>query len=84
MKWPTFTIRTQQLTRIVLGVVGLGLICYDVAMSRNSTPGDTISEVTLGFVWLHPLAWLVLMLGIGILLGHLFFPQRIAPDGTVL
>jgi hypothetical protein len=84
MTLPTFTIRTQQLTRIFMGVAGLAIIGYDVAMSRNRTAGDTISEVTTGFVATHPLAWLVIMLGIGILLGHLFFPQRIGPDGKVL
>lgn len=79
-----FSLKTQQLTRVVLVLVGLGLIAYDLWVGSKRTAHATISEVTLGFVLVHPMAWMVIAFGFGILTGHLFWFQRVDQQGNVL
>jgi hypothetical protein len=56
-------------------VAAAGLIAWDVVVATNRTPGDTISEVTLGFASRYPIAGFGIGLVIGIIFGHLLWPQ---------
>jgi len=56
---------------VVLGAVGL-LIGWDIWVYLDPPEGDTISEIALSTAKDHP----VLPLLIGVLAGHLFWPQR--------
>ena len=62
-------------TKITIGIliafIAL-LIAWDIWVYLEPTPGDTISEVTLRFAQRHP----VLPAAIGVLVGHLLWPQR--------
>ena len=62
--------RTQTVA-VVLGAMAL-LIGWDVYVYMNPPDGDTISELALDTAKDHP----VLPLIIGIVAGHLFWPQR--------
>ena len=60
---------------VVLAVVAL-LIIYDIAIFAISGVDATISRVVLG--WARDLT--IIVLGVGILMGHLFWPQFIEKD----
>lgn len=65
--------RKRKLTQAaVLITIGLVIAGVDVWLWLSPPEGDTISEQSLGWAQAHPIA----MLGIGVLLGHLFWPQR--------
>ena len=61
------------MTRWILMAGIVALIVWDVLLASNDIPGDTISEVTLQYTGdiIIPV-----ILGVGFLLGHLFWPQR--------
>lgn len=63
---------TKKVTIGILIVAAAVLIAWDVYVAANPTPGDTISEITLGFAMRHP----VLPFVVGVVCGHLFWPQR--------
>jgi hypothetical protein len=66
---------TRTITLVLMFVAAAGLIAWDVVVATNRTPGDTISEVTLGFFMRHPIATFAIGLVLGIILGHLTWPQ---------
>jgi len=55
----------------VMGVTTVLLIVLDIFWATNNTDGDTISEVMLT-ASKHP----VLPFAMGVVMGHLFWPQR--------
>ena len=55
---------------ILVGVTLL-LIVWDVYAATNKERDDTISEVVLGFARRHP----VIPFLLGVLMGHLLWPQ---------
>lgn len=61
-----------KITRFILLVVVIALIVFDIFVAADSTTGNTISEVTLSIARKHP----VLPFCIGIVCGHLFWPQK--------
>ena len=54
-------------------IVWLG---YELVAATNGRPGDTISEIVWGLVRSKPFAATLLVLAIGVLLGHLFWQQN--------
>lgn len=60
-----------KVTRIMLLVVVILLIIYDIYAAVHGIQ-NTISAVTLGIAEKHP----VLPLCVGIIAGHLFWPQK--------
>jgi hypothetical protein len=65
----------RQATIAILAAVALSLAIYDVIAVWRGGNGATISEVLLAAGRSYP----ILVLALGILLGHLFWPQRIGP-----
>lgn len=63
---------TKRMTKIMMLIVLVLVIIWDVAVAVNSVPGDTISEITLATAYRHP----VVPFAIGIVCGHLFWPQQ--------
>lgn len=47
------------------------IVAYDVAMVVNGVPGDTISELSLGWSY----RWSILPVAWGVVVGHLFIPS---------
>lgn len=64
-------------TIAILIATTLGLIGWDIYVALTPEPGDTISQVVLGFAQNHP----VLPFAFGVLMGHFFWPQRRKPQG---
>jgi hypothetical protein len=64
---------TRKTTITILISTVSALILWDIWVFIEPTDGDTISEVTLGFASDHPVVALI----IGVVMGHLFWPQRI-------
>ena len=69
-------------TKILLVTNILFLILYDIVTYKVDGNPATISRVTLEFASKYPylgvpLVGGILLLGIGILIGHLFFPQHV-------
>ena len=62
----------RTVTKIVLAVVVAALVVWDIVVATTPPPADTISEVVLAFARNHPVVPLI----VGILCGHLFWPQR--------
>ncbi len=62
---------SRRLTTAILVTIVLVAIVWDIVVAVNRTPGDTISELTLSWAHEHP----VLPFCIGIVVGHLFWPQ---------
>lgn len=67
--------RTRIITLIIMGVAAVALIGWDIYAAANDAHGDTISELTAGFVQRHTGAMVAIIWGIGLLCGHLFWPQ---------
>lgn len=59
-------------TILVLAVTVAALIGWDIYVWQSPGGGDTISEVVLG--WAKKTV--VLPFAFGVLMGHLFWPQR--------
>lgn len=68
MRWP------KKVTISILIAAALLLIGWDVYVAANKDSGDTISEVLL-WVSKHP----VLPFALGVVMGHLFWPQYREP-----
>jgi len=68
---------TRTWTLIFMAVVIVAIAVYDTIVAINGIPGDTISEITLAWGRRHPIAVLCLGLALGIVLGHLFWPQTV-------
>ena len=67
---------TRKTTIAILVVATLLLISWDIWVYLEPTPGDTISEVLLKYARPHP----VIPFAFGVLMGHLFWPQRERAD----
>jgi len=63
----------RQATKIILIVTALFLIGYDIYAYIEGGVGSTISRVVLA--WSQ--AWPIVPLTIGVICGHLFWPQKI-------
>lgn len=66
--------RPEHITLIVLAVAVLLLGGFEVYALLNDKPGDTISEV-ISWLTKHPLATLLFGFGLGLLIGHWFWPM---------
>ena len=66
---------TKIITIIVMFSCAAALIIWDITVASNRVVGDTISETTLGFAQKYPIAGCGVTLALGIILGHLFWPQ---------
>jgi hypothetical protein len=62
---------------VMVGCLALALVvaCYDLLPALSAAPGDTISEMTLAWWRRRPIIPLAMGLGLGVLLGHLGWPQ---------
>ncbi len=67
---------TKVITLIVMAAGALSWIVWDIIAASNRVPGDTISEISLAFARRSPIVPIVIGLIIGIILGHLWWPQR--------
>lgn len=67
--------RNKVVTLVVMFGSAAALIVWDVVVATNTEKGDTISELTLGFARRYPIALGGVMLALGIILGHLLWPQ---------
>jgi hypothetical protein len=63
-------------TKILIACTAATLIVYDIFVAVEDTPGDTISEVMLGWAYKLPL----LPYAFGVLCGHLFWPTKRIPE----
>lgn len=66
---------TRTWTLFFIAAVLVAIIVYDTFVATNGIFGDTISEVTLEWAMKRPISVLALGVAIGVLLGHLFWPQ---------
>ena len=66
---------TKTLTLLFIAFVLVLIAVYDTLMATNSFRGDTISEITLAWSRAHPIASVCFGMALGIVLGHLFWPQ---------
>jgi len=66
-------IKTNLKTAWVIGITMVILIILDIYMWNNGIPGDTISEITIRNAMRHPIIPFIW----GVIMGHLFWPQRI-------
>lgn len=64
-------------TLIVMAVCAVTLIVWDILVASNRVSGDTISEVVLAFVRQYPIAGFALFFTLGVVVGHLLWPQII-------
>ncbi len=64
---------TRRVTIGILVATALLLIAWDVYAYLAAGSEATISRVTLGFARQHP----VLPFAVGVLMGHLFWPQKV-------
>jgi hypothetical protein len=71
-----FGIPTKTWTLIVMAITITAIATWDTLVAVNTVKGDTISEVILTWHLEHPLAGMLFILAVGILLGHLYWPQR--------
>lgn len=71
-------------TLLFMAVILVAIIVFDTVVATNGIAGDTISEVTLGWAQKRPISVFCVGMGLGIVLGHLFWPQpsRSLLDGT--
>lgn len=63
--------KLETITKLVMVIVGIGLIAYDVIPFLNPKRGDTISEVLL----YYSLRSVTIPFACGVLSGHFFFPR---------
>jgi hypothetical protein len=70
---------TRRWTIAILISVVVGLVAWDIYAYVATGPSATISRVALDFAGRHP----VFILAVGVLLGHLFWPQtkKVKSDG---
>jgi len=66
---------TKIVTIILMFSCAAALVVWDVVAATNNVVGDTISETTLGFMQRYPVAGCGVGLALGVILGHLFWPQ---------
>jgi hypothetical protein len=66
---------TKLITLIVMFSCAAALIVWDVVAATNRVAGDTISETTLTFLQQYPIAGIGVALAVGIIIGHLTWPQ---------
>lgn len=66
---------SRTVTLIFMAIIIVAIAVYDTLVAVNKIGGDTISEISLAWAMRHPIAVLMLGLAIGIILGHLFWPQ---------
>lgn len=69
-------IPTKTWTLIFIAATIVSIAVYDTLVAVNRVDGDTISEITLAWAMRHPIAVMCLGMALGIVLGHLFWPQR--------
>ena len=71
---------TRQLTGVLLIITTVAVIAYDVAIYFVAGGDATISDIVLEYSWRHP----VLPFAIGVLCGHLLWPQyvKVKDNGT--
>lgn len=62
---------TKIVTKVLMLSIAIVLIGWDIYVAANDIPGDTISELTLSWAFMHP----VIPFAVGVLCGHLFWPQ---------
>lgn len=62
---------TKRITKVVMIATAALIILWDIYVAVEPTPGDTISEVLLGWAMQHP----IIPFAIGVVCGHLFWPQ---------
>lgn len=67
------TSKTMTLIFIAFTVVSIAV--YDTIVAVNKEKGDTISEVTLAWAQQNPIAGVMLGIALGVVIGHLFWPQ---------
>lgn len=67
--------KTRFITICLMFTCAAALIAWDVVVGTNSVLGDTISEISLGFFQRYPIAGMGVALALGIVLGHLTWPQ---------
>jgi len=68
---------TKTMTLIFMVIIIVIIAVYDTVVAVNDISGDTISEITLAWAMKHPIAVVCLGIVIGILLGHIFWPQKV-------
>ena len=66
-------VRTATLVIMAAGL--LSVVLWDVVVASNKTSDDTVSEISLGFLRRYPIAGLAIFTALGIVLGHLTWPQ---------
>lgn len=66
---------TRVMTLLFIAFTIVSIAVYDTLVAVNKTPGDTISEITLHWAVRQPISVFCLGAALGIVLGHLFWPQ---------
>lgn len=66
---------TRPITIAILAAVTLLLIVWDIYAATNKDKRDTISVVLLDFARRRP----VLPFALGVIMGHLLWPQVVGP-----
>lgn len=75
---------TKRITVAILLLTLVLLVAWDIIAATNEVQGDTISEILLEAGLRHPFVMFVAGLGFGVVLGHLFWMQRVDENGNVL
>lgn len=70
------TARTWTLLFIAAVIITIAVV--DSLWAGDRVLGNTISEVILRWQWEHRLAGMMFLIAVGVLLGHLCWPQEIA------
>ena len=63
------------ITLLLMATAFAALVGWDIYAAVNSTEGDTISELTAGFVQEYTGVGIAVVWSIGLLCGHIFWPQ---------
>ena len=71
---------TRTMTLIFLAILVVAIAVYDTLVAVDKIPGNTISEITLAWAMKHPISVLMLGVALGIVIGHLFWPQFIKAE----
>ncbi len=64
------------ITMAIVGAASAALIVLDIVWATDKLPHNTISAITLDTSRKHPILPLLVGLVLGILFGHLFWPQK--------